>query len=88
MTADEYTSLGQSTEEWYCDHCKSVMANRLKWGTLEGEDAISKEIDAAYKIICTWKKNFFLLPFGKAGTDFIRELTRLMNLFVNRRGID
>ena len=27
------------------------MANRLKWGTLESEEAITNEIDAAYKVI-------------------------------------
>ena len=48
------------------DHCKSVMANRLKWGTLEGEKAITNEIDATYKVMCSWKKNFFLLPREKA----------------------
>ena len=60
------------------------MANRVKWGTLESEEVITNEIDAAYKIICSWKKNFFLLPFGKAGKDFVKELTSLMNLFVNK----
>ena len=74
MTADEYNSLGQRAEGWFCDHCKSVMANRLKWGTLESEEVITNEIDAAYKIICSWKKIFFLLPFGKAGKDFVKSL--------------
>ena len=84
MTNEEYITLNQSNEQWFCDHCKSVLTNRVKWGKIQGEEAIYSEIQAAYREICSWKKNFFLLPRGKAATDFIKELTRLLNLFVNK----
>ena len=38
----------------------------------------------AYKVITSWRKNIFLPPRGNAGTDFIKELTRLIDLFVNK----
>ena len=34
----EYDTLSKSSEPWYCVCCKSVMANKLKWGTMVGED--------------------------------------------------
>ena len=35
-----------------------------------------------YDEILTWKKNIFSVPRGQAGNDFVKELTRLINLFV------
>ena len=67
-----------------CDHCRSIQANRLRWGNFEGEEVIAHEIKAAYNEIVNWRKNLFLLPRGKAATDFIKELTRLMNQFANK----
>ena len=86
LTEEEFVRLSQSSESWFCDHCKSVVSNRIKWGTFEGEENILREIRAAYHEITSWKKNLFLLPRGKAATDFIKEMTRLINLFVNRSG--
>ena len=34
--------------------------------------------------IVKWKKNMFTLPRGKSGTDFIKELTRLIYLFAEK----
>ena len=65
MTADEYNSLGQRAEGWFCDHCKSVMANRVKWGTLESEEVITNEIDAAYKNYLLLEENFFSITIWK-----------------------
>ena len=82
LTEEEFTQLCQSNESWHCDHCKSIMTNRIKWGKFDGEENIVCEIQAAYHEITSWKKNIFLLPRGKAATDFIKELTRLINLFL------
>ena len=84
ISNEEYVTLQESNEQWFCDHCKSIIANKVKWGNYEGEEIILNTVQAAYKEICTWNKNFFLLPRGKAATDFIKELTRLLNLFANK----
>ena len=42
---------------------------------------IQEKIEHIYNEIVKWKKNIFKLPRGKAGRDFISELTRLINLF-------
>ena len=84
ITDEEFSCLSESTDSWFCDHCKSVRANRIKWGVLEGEETIRAEITRVYNIITSWRKNIFLPPRGKAGTDFIKELSRLIDLFVNK----
>ena len=79
---DEYKVLDDSEEDWFCDSCRAVRANRIVWGSKTGEDDISSTIKEAYQEIIGWKKNFFKLPRGKSGTNFIKELTRLIYLFV------
>ena len=83
MSDQEYFSLSSSSESWFCDHCRSIRANRLKWGNLVGEVDISSAVSNSYEEIVTWRKNLFSLPRGKAGTDLIKELTRLIYLFAN-----
>ena len=43
----------------------------------------SKNIKIQFRRITKWKKNVFMLPRGKAGTDLIQELIRLICLIVN-----
>ena len=81
---DEYQQLALSSDKWNCDHCRSIQANKINWGKMKGEDSISSKVKYAYEEILRWKKNIFTLPRGKSGTDFIRELTRLLYLFVDK----
>ena len=81
---DVYLNLSRSPEPWFCDHCSSIRANKLKWGSLEGELNIRTAVKAAYRQVITWKKNIFHLPRGKSGTEFLKELTRLLYLFVDK----
>ena len=76
-----------SNVEWTCKKCKigGAMSNiRVSWGDCNSEEEVNAVVDRIYKEIMTWTKNLMLLPRGKAGKDFIIELTRLINLFVHR----
>ena len=75
--------MGASSEKWFCMRCQAIRGNKIKWGEIEGEEAIASCIKKIYLEVITWNKNIFMLPRGKAGTDFIKELTRLLYLFVN-----
>ena len=81
MPEDLFTTLKDSNDPWYCTVCLSIKANKIKWGDVEGEVAIRQVISSVYNELINWRKNLFLVPRGKAGTDFIKELARLMRLF-------
>ena len=81
MTEDEFRSLKASDKPWYCAICLSIKSNKIKWGALEGEEAIKAKVLAIYDEITHWRKNIFMLPRGKAGTDFIQEMTNLIKQF-------
>ena len=83
MSNEEYSNLTNSSDDWFCDRCSSIRASTIKWGSLEGEVSISQAVKAAYNEVVTWRKNIFTLPRGKCGSDFIKELTRLVYLFVD-----
>ena len=58
-----------------------TVGHRLKWGELTGIKDITEAIENVYSNITTWKKNTFQVPRGKAGKDYISELSRLLKLF-------
>ena len=41
-------------------------------------------IDNAYNEVMTWSKNTFLVPYGKAGRDFIDQLTKHIDDWNNK----
>lgn len=84
MLEDEYDHIFNSGSKWFCAVCNQIKDNKIKWGSIEGEEKIKDMVDSIYKKILDWKKNIFLLPRGKSGSDFLKELTRLLNLFNNR----
>lgn len=53
----------------------------FQWGESSGDDCI-RSINDAYEEIVTWRRNVFLLPSGKAGKAFIKELTRLYQAYM------
>ena len=63
---------------------RQIKANKIKWGDHSGEEIIQEMVQSAYADIIGWKKNIFRLPRGKCGSDFIKELTNLINHFVNK----
>ena len=50
------------------------------WGKLSGL-AFAKYLDAIYAEVVHWRRNCFTVPFGKAGKDFVRELSRLYSAY-------
>ena len=50
------------------------------WGKFSGS-AFAKSLDATYSKVVHWRRNCFTVPFGKAGKDFVRELSRLYSAY-------
>ena len=84
MPEDTFSALTISEETpWFCATCLAIKSNKIKWGSLEGEVAITREVHSIYDEIVKWRKNIFLVPRGKVGTDLIKEIIRLLKLFIN-----
>ena len=52
------------------------------WGDLRGRE-IQEAVDCAFLEVVRWRRNLFKLPTGKAGEDFIEELTRMLDRFAS-----
>ena len=75
-----------SHQKWFCKTCPSDYVEedtKLKWGPYTGEAEINQAVNRIYQEIVSWDKNLCFVPLGKVGKDFIRELTRLIELFTN-----
>ena len=52
------------------------------WGDIRGRD-IQEAVDCAFLEVVRWRRNLFKLPTGKAGEDFIEELTKMLDRFAS-----
>ena len=84
MDEDEFVLLSEPDAVWFCARCRQIKANKIKCGEHSGEEAVRELVQSAYANVIGWKKNIFRLPRGKCGSDFIKELTNLINHFVNK----
>ena len=64
-----------------CLNEEALPLTEISWGDMNDGSDIQEKIETIYEEIVKWKKNIYKLPRGKAGRDFISELTRLINLF-------
>ena len=51
-----------------------------QWGRMSGVE-IRDSVMNAYQEVTRWRRNIFYLPTGKAGENFIEELTKVINQF-------
>ena len=52
------------------------------WGS-HTKDDIFQIINAAYEEVVFWRKNVFMLPIGQAGKSFIKEMTKMIEMWNN-----
>ena len=52
----------------------------FRWGEHTGQ-AIFDVVNSCYEEVVHWKPNLFLVPFGSAGTSFVKEVARLLQAF-------
>ena len=58
---------------------KSAEPN-FQWGNLDGEDFVHATL-SAYAEVVHWRRNLFLVPYGKIGKMFVKELAHLFLAF-------
>ena len=96
MSCSTLTELSQSNQKWQCCACRDTPANipspvtglqttsdeSLRWGKVSLTE-FEEQLISCYKEIVKWKKNLFMLPSGRAGKEFLTEMKRLVDLFIN-----
>ena len=58
----------------------------FQWGDVHGE-LVCNFMLSAYEKVVHWKPNVFLIPFGKAGKRFVKELARLYQCFAENSAL-
>ena len=59
---------------------------KFYWGQRKGSE-FTADIEHAYEQIVYWRQKLFLLPTGKSGKKFIREITRLVNSWIDQTAL-
>ena len=59
----------------------------FSWGWLSGHDFVHA-VTAAYAEAVHWRRNIFSVPSGKAGKDFVQELSRLFRSYAERSSME
>ena len=86
LTLKQYKLHAMSPNPWYCSNCPTAQIDdfSLHWGGIDGLANIQQKVKEFYSQIVEWKANMFMPPLGKVGKGFIKELTRLLELFTNK----
>jgi len=58
----------------------SMSTPTFMWGKLTGSD-FANSLHAIYAEVVHWRRNCFSVPFGKAGKDFVKELSMLYSAY-------
>jgi len=69
-----------------CDPFVFKPCTDFMWNEISGEK-VCEFLISAYEEVIHWKPNIFLIPFGKAGKLFIKELARLYQAFADDSAI-
>ena len=57
------------------------------WGEMNGK-TFSRALNGKYSEIVHWTRNLFEVPSGKAGTAFVRELSRLFRAYAGHLALE
>ena len=55
--------------------------------TIEGSDFVDR-VTAAYDEVVHWKRNLFVVPFGKVGKEFVLELSCLFRSYGEKTSLE
>ena len=83
MSADVLSTNGVATPSSSAVQLPSycvLSAPSFMWSDVEGADFV-QQISSAYDTVVHWKRNLFLVPFGKVGKAFVQELARLFTAY-------
>ena len=64
-----------------------IQPPNYEWGDLSGRDFCDK-VNKAYDEAVLWRRNLFLVPFGKVGKSFIQEMANLFQAFSENSSLE
>ena len=87
QTAEELAKEGRQAGDGFqlasyndLPHFNASNPPNFVWGDTDGE-TLSSRLMKAYEEVVSWKRNLFEVLRGKAGTDFVSEVTRLIEAY-------
>ena len=94
ISIEQHEHFSLPSENWDCPKCTSLPSFRpavdligAKWGNLEDQD-IAITLEVTHRKIASWKPNHFKIPSGASGKAFVSEITRLVDLWVNKTKLE
>ena len=81
VRSDRRATIGQLLEY------KPSLTTNFRWGRLTGTE-FAHVIQCAYSEIAHWRRNTFMVPSGKAGKQFVQELTALFNAYAQGSALE
>ena len=64
-----------------------ISTPNFTWGIHSATD-FTQIIEATYSEVVHWRPNYFTIPLGKAGKEFVRELSRLFLAFATESSME
>ena len=87
VTMGDWPDVSDDVPECLPNYTSVTLPASVNWGRISDGGMITittATIDDAYNGVTTWRKNTFLVPYGKAGRDFTDQLTKHIDDWNNR----
>lgn len=87
VTMGDWPDVSDDVPEYLPNYTTVNLPTSVNWGRNSNGRMITlttATIDDAYNEVTTWRKNTFLVPYGKTGRDFIDQLTKHIDDWNNR----
>ena len=90
LTLEDYWYYSTPSESWACEKCSSlppyepsVDISEARWGSIHGQDLVTT-FELIHRKVASWKPNVFKVPSGASGKALVSEITRLIDLWLNK----
>ena len=87
VTMGDWSDVSDDVPECLPNYATVNLPASINWDRNSDGEMITittATIDDAYNEVTTWRKNTFLVPYGKTGRDFIDQLTKRIDDWNNR----
>ena len=65
----------------------AIPTSNFQWGDKDGE-CLTQKLDQCHKEVVHWRRNLFKMPSGKAGTSFVRKVSRMFQAYAESSALE